>query len=187
MEAKILIRQSGFFISAVATLSMAALSAEFIADYKLSFFPFSFILIFYAAGIFLRGTFWKKAWKREKNAMLRQSYAVISLFGTAAAALFLYFGSGQITVFPLAHYAADPYLLAVASLWSVYSLYELYMVNRISALDGYKNANYLSAAAIILVDFSLVMTGVFAYLLPASLVLLSASTAVSGIRLGRVY
>ena len=187
MEAEVLTRQAGFFISALTTISLALLSIEFISDYKLSFFPFSFIIVLYLAGLYIRNNFWRKAWKNDKKTLFRYSNIIIWVLGIALIAVFIYFGNSQIIVYPLSHYAFNVYLLLIAFIWTGYSALELYMVNGISSLTKYKNANYLAIAAIILVDLSFLVMNRFVYLLPISLVLLSASTIVSGIRVEKIY
>ena len=187
MEAEVLIRQSGFFISAVTTISLALLSIEFISNYRLSFFPFSFIIILYIAGLYLRNRSWRKAWKGDRKLLFRYSNVIIWILGIALVAIFIYFGNSQIVIYPLSHYAFNPYLILIALIWTAYSALEIYMVNEISALARYKNANYLAAAAIVLIDLSVLVMNRFVYLLPISLVLLSASTIVSGIRVEKIY
>jgi len=187
MEAEVLIRQSGFFISAITTISLALLSIEFISDYRLSFFPFSFIIILYLAGLYLRNRFWRKAWKGDRKTLFRYSYIIIWIFGIALIALFLYFGNSQTVVYPLSHYAFNLYLLLIALIWTVYSAFEIYMINQISALTRYKNANYIAVTSIILVDLSFLIMNRFVYILPVSLLLLSVSNVIAGIRLKEVY
>ncbi|MCL4362582.1 MAG: hypothetical protein OH338_00345 [Candidatus Parvarchaeota archaeon] len=187
MEAEVLTRQAGFFLSSLTTISLAVLSIEFILDYKLSFFPFSFIIVLYLAGLYLRNRFWRKAWKKDRKTLFRYSYVIIWIIGIALLLIFLYFGNSQITVFPLGHYALNPYLLLIALLWTVYSVFEIYMVNSISSLAKYKNANYLAIAAIVLVDLSFLLMNHFVYILPISLFLLSLSTFVSSIRVAKIY
>ncbi len=187
MEAEVLIRQSGFFISAITTISLALLSIEFISDYRLSFFPFSFIIILYLAGLYLRNRFWRKAWKGDRKTLFRYSYIIIWIFGIALIALFLYFGNSQTVVYPLSHYAFNLYLLLIALIWTVYSFFEIYMINQISALARYKNANYIAVTSIILVDLSFLIMNRFVYILPVSLLLLSVSNVIAGIRLKEVY
>ena len=187
MEAEVLARQSGFFISALTTLSLAVISMEFISDYRLSFFPFSFIIVLYLAGLYLRNRFWGRAWKKDRKVLFRYSNIIIWILGMALIAVFVYFGNGQNIVYPLSHYALDPYFLLIALIWTVYSILELYMVNSISSLTKYKNANYLTIAAILLINLSFLVMGHFVYLLPISFVLLSISTVISGIRLKEVY
>lgn len=187
MEAEVITRQAGFFISALTTLSLAVLAIEFILNYRLSFFPFSFIIVLYLAGLYLRNRFWRKAWKNDRKILFRYSYIIIWILGIALLLTFLYFGDSQITVFPLSHYAVNLYLLLIALLWTVYSVFELYMVNSISSLAKYKNANYLAIAAIVLVDLSFFLMNHFVYILPISLLLLSMSTFISGVRVEKVY
>ncbi len=187
MEAEVLTRQAGFFISALTTLSLAILSIEFILDYKLSFFPFSFIIVLYLAGLYLRNQFWRKAWKKDRKTLFRYSYVIIWILGIALLLIFLYFGSNQIVIYPLSHYALNFYLLLIALLWTVYSALELYMLDNISSLVKYRNANYLSIAAILLIDLSFLLMNHFVYILPISLLLLSISTLISGIRLKTIY
>ena len=187
MEAEDLIRQSGFFISALTTICLAFLSIEFISNYELSFFPFSFIIILYITGLYLRNRFWRKAWKGDRKTLFRYSNIIIWILGIALIAVFLYFGNSQIAVYPLSHYAFNPYLLLIALIWTGYSAFEIYMVNEISALTEYKNANYLAIASIILVDLSFLVMNHFVYILPISLLLLSISTIISGIRLKEIY
>jgi len=187
MEAEVLIRQSGFFISAVTTVSLALLSIEFISNYRLSFFPFSFIIILYIAGLYLRNRFWRKAWKGDRKLLFRYSSIIIWILGVALIAIFTYFGNSQIVIYPLNHYAFNPYLILIALIWTAYSALELYMVNDISSLEKYKNANYLTMAAIALVDISFLLINRFIYILPISLLLLSFSSLVSGIRLKEIY
>ena len=187
MEAEVLIRQSGFFISALTTISLALLSIEFISNYKLSFFPFSFIIILYIAALYLRNRFWRKAWKGDSKTVFRYSNIIVWSLGIAAIALFVYFGNSQIIVYPLSHYAFNVYLLLIAFIWTVYSAFEIYMVNEISSLTKYKNANYLAVSAIFLVDISFIVMNHFVYILPISLLLLSVSSLVSGVRLKEIY
>ena len=187
MEAEVLTRQAGFFISSLTAISLAILSIEFILDYKLSFFPFSFIIVLYLAGLYLRNRFWRKAWKKDRKALFRYSYAIVWILGLALLFTFLYFGNSQIVVYPLGHYALNFYLLVIAFIWTVYSALELYMVYGISSLAKYKNANYLSISAIVLVDLSFLLMNHFVYILPISLLLLSISTLVSSIRLKTIY
>ncbi len=187
MEAEVLTRQAGFFLSSLTTISLAVLSIEFILDYKLSFFPFSFIIVLYLAGLYLRNRFWRKAWKKDRKTLFRYSYVIIWIIGIALLLIFLYFGNNQIVIYPLSHYALNFYLLLIALLWTVYSALELYMVDSISSLAKYKNANYLAIAAILLVDISFFVMNRFVYILPISLILLSVSTLVSGIRVEKIY
>ena len=187
MEAKVLIRQSGFFISAITTIALALLSIEFIFNYKLSFFPFSFIMILYLAGLYLRNRFWRKAWKGDSKILFRYSNMIIWVLGIALIAIFLYFGNGQTVIYPLSHYAFNPYLIIIALIWTVYSVFEIYMINQISALTKYRNANYLTLISIVLVDLSFMVTNYFVYILPISLFLLSVSTVISAIRLREIY
>ena len=187
METEVLTRQSGFFISAITTVSLAALSIEFISNYKLSFFPFSFIIVLYLAGLYLRNSFWRKAWKKDRNMLFRYSAVIIWILGIALLSVFIYFGSIQEIVYKLGSYAFNPYLLVMAAIWTAYSALELYMINGISSLSKYKNANYLAMAAIVLVDLSFLTINHFVYILPISLLLLSVSTLVSSIRLKTIY
>jgi hypothetical protein len=75
----------------------------------------------------------------------------------------------------------------MAAIWTVYSALELYMVNQISSVTRYKNANYLTITAIVLVDLSFLLMNHFVYILPIALLLLSVSTVFSGIRLKEIY
>lgn len=61
------------------------------------------------------------------------------------------------------------------------------MINQISALTKYRNANYLTLISIVLVDLSFMVTNYFVYILPISLFLLSVSTVISAIRLREIY
>ena len=61
------------------------------------------------------------------------------------------------------------------------------MVNQISSFTRYKNANYLTITAIVLVDLSFLLMNHFVYMLPIALLLLSVSTVFSGIRLKEIY
>ena len=56
-----------------------------------------------------------------------------------------------------------------------------------ACLVKYRNANYLSIAAILLIDLSFLLMNHFVYILPISLLLLSVSTFVSGIRVAKIY
>ena len=187
MEAEVLIRQSGFFISALTTLSLAIFSIEFILNYELSFFIFSFIIILYLASLYLRNRFWRKVWKRDRKALFRYSNIIIWILGIALLAVFIYFGNSQNIVYHLSHYALNSYLIIMAAIWTVYSALELYMVNQISSFTRYKNANYLTITAIVLVDLSFLLMNHFVYILPIALLLLSVSTVFSGIRLKEIY
>jgi hypothetical protein len=187
MEAEVLFRQSGFFISAITTISLAILSIEFISDYRLSFFPFSFIIVLYLTGLFLRNRSWRKTWKNDRKMLFRYSYIIIWILGIAFLSIFLYFGNSQIVIYPLSHYALNFYLILIALIWTVYSAFELYMIDSISSLTKYKKANYLTVAAIILVDVSFFVIRYFVYMLPASLIILSLSTVISGLRLSKIY
>ena len=187
MEAEVLARQSGFFVSAVTTLSLAVLSIEFILNYKLSLFPFSFIIVLFLVSMFLRNVFWKKAWKKDKKALFKYSNVIIWALGIALLLVFIYFGSMQTVTYKLEGYALNPYLLVIAAIWTIYSALELYMVDSISSMTKYGKANYLAIAAIVLVDLSFLVMNRFVYILPISLILLSVSTLVSGIRLEEIY
>ncbi|MGC8533689.1 MAG: hypothetical protein ACP5MV_03640 [Candidatus Parvarchaeum sp.] len=187
MEAEVLTRQAGFFISALTTISLAVLSIDFISDYRLSFFPFSFIIVLYLAGLYLRNGFWRRAWKNDSKKLFRYSHIIIWIFGIALLFVLLYFGNSQIVIYPLSYYALNFYLVLAALIWTVYSALELYMIHNISSLTNYKNADYLALAAIITVDISFLIMNRFVYILPISFLLLSVSTFVSGIRVESIY
>ena len=120
MEAEVLTRQAGFFLSSLTTISLAVLSIEFILDYKLSFFPFSFIIVLYLAGLYLRNRFWRKAWKNDRKILFRYAYIIIWILGIVLLLIFFYFGNSQIIIYTLSHYPA--YLGTLTFLFIAYVL-----------------------------------------------------------------
>ena len=184
MEANRLISASGFFISAITTLSLAVLAVEYIRSDLISFFPFSFILVLYLFGLYLRSREFRRIGRYGQFFLTKISFLTTSSLGITAAMIFLYFGAVQTVTYPLDHYSFNVFFIAIAAVWAVYSLIELYVIDKVSAEN--RNMSYFTVACIITAVSSVFLLGYFDLLLPIALVLLSISTFLSGMRIYRL-
>lgn len=178
METNRFINAAGFFVSSITALALALLVIDYIRNYLISLFPFSFIVIIYFLSIYLRSRMYRHL--EKPIGFLKMSWIVIPILGVINVFLFIYFGSHNITTYPLNNYGFNPYLITIAILWSVYSFIELVNVKRLSNRFAY--SHYITISAVILVLISTIFLGAITFLLPIAFIIVSISSFFLGIK-----
>ena len=182
METDRLINSSGFFISSLTTVSLAVMLFEYIISPLISLFNFSFIIILFLLSVYLRSRFFHKIAYISEKPLSKITYITTFIMGLLSLFVFIYFGLQTLNVtFQLNHYSFNPYLMAISLIWAAYSSIEILTVNTVS--DKYQKSLYLSYFSVIIVVLSVFIIGYIDVILPIALLVLSISTAISGIRI----
>ncbi len=173
METKKLLNSSGFFISAITAISLSYMLFSYLHSDLISLFPFSFILVLYTAGIYLRSRRWRNTERRETYPIFRYSYILIPIMAAFFLIVFFYFGARQITTYALSHYSFNFYILLMAAIWTVYSSIEIVMSKKEIPLGKFL---YVYIFSVVFTDLSILLIGYQPVLLPISLLVIAVSS-----------
>lgn len=181
MEQSNLESAAGFFMSSIATLSIGVMLLEMIRSTLISLFSFSFILVFFLAGLALRGLASRRIYADSKELWYLLSFILVPMLGVVLLILFFVFASQQLILFSPSHYSGISLLMYMAAVWTVYSLIEF--KNLLASFSGvFKKLVSVQPVAIAFMDVSLVwLGGLSNYILPLAFFLLAAATVVIGL------
>lgn len=181
MEFNDIVNGSGFFFTGLTDISIAIALLSVIQSRLVSLSSFFFIVPLFVAGVGLRGLWLWRSYKKQKKISYAITAFLVAFLGAVVIIGLSLFVLGLSNLLPIGSYAANPILISLALVWTVYTLAEV-----IVALKGMNRLlsiySYGIIIGVLLGDTSIIyLISVFPLLLPASIVLVALLNFLIGI------